>query len=298
MVLFSVILSPFRFFYFVTLITYAFTFFEYPFVLEVIAMKNVEQTTICEIVLKYPASIKVFESFGLDYCCKGNRNIDEACKDADLDSSEVIKELLQAIKKEPKEEFTFENKTLSEIIDYIYKTHHIYTRECIEMLTPLMERVVIKHGKHFPELVTLQQLYSKLSAELLIHMQKEDKILFPYIKMLETLAGTDLSLPKPHFGTVDNPIKMMINEHEACGELLQKMRTITNNYYIPENACTSFNILYTELHRLSKDLHIHIHLENNILFPQSIELESSLQSSIKADSHVSSCCKNYSLLEK
>ena len=145
----------------------------------------------------------------------------------------------------------------------------------IERLTPLMAKVVTRHGELHPELYELQSIFSALSASLLPHMQKEEMVLFPYIKMLSDSTEGKAPFAPPHFGTVENPIRMMMMDHDTDGERLRKMRSVTDDYALPEGACPSFTALYAGLEDLEKDLHRHIHLENNVLFPAAAKMERS-----------------------
>ena len=166
-------------------------------------------------------------------------------------------------------------ETASELIDHIIGTHHIFTVEEIERLTPLMEKVCQRHGEQHPDLFELQVVFSSLADSLIPHMRKEEAVLFPYIQMLESSLTGETPLSPPHFGTVSNPIQMMIVDHEADGARLRKMRHISSDYTRPEGACPSFTALYAGLQDLEKDLHRHIHLENNVLFPAAVNLERS-----------------------
>jgi regulator of cell morphogenesis and NO signaling len=159
------------------------------------------------------------------------------------------------------------------LIGYILATHHVFTVEEIERLTPLMAKVVTRHGDGHPELFELQALFSELTDSLIPHMRKEEHVLFPFIVELERAEKAKLPAPVPHFGTVKNPIRMMMAEHDTDGERLKKMRDITGDYSLPEGACPSFTALYAGLEDLERDLHRHIHLENNVLFPAAAALE-------------------------
>ena len=136
-----------------------------------------------------------------------------------------------------------------------------------------MDKVVTRHGEMHPELYELQSVFSALSASLLPHMQKEEMVLFPYIKMLSDRTENNAPFAPPHFGTIENPIRMMVLDHDTDGERLRKMRSVTDDYTLPEGACPSFTALYAGLEYLERDLHRHIHLENNVLFPAAAEME-------------------------
>ena len=162
------------------------------------------------------------------------------------------------------------------MIDYIVDKHHTYTRDEIEHLTPLMAKVAGKHGAQHPELYALEELFSELCADLSPHLMKEEQILFPYITELENFKTKQTKVPVSCFGTVKNPVGMMMREHDTAGEILRNMRLVSNDYKIPEGACPSYTALLTRLEAFEKDLHQHIHLENNVLFPKAIELENEI----------------------
>ncbi len=174
---------------------------------------------------------------------------------------------------EPKEFEWLKNTTFSDLIDYILKKHHTFTKDEIEHLTPLMAKVANRHGENHSELFELESVFNQLCDDLSQHLLKEEQILFPYIEELERSFSNQTSIPNSCFGTVQNPIRMMMMEHDTAGELLRKMREISNDYALPEGACPSYTALYNRLEAFERDLHQHIHLENNLLFPRAIELE-------------------------
>lgn len=231
--------------------------------------------TIREIALEMPATTRIFEELRIDYCCGGNTNFVAACEKANILPGlveEKISEVLETTGGQNEDELT-EQVSPARLIDLIIEKHHAFTRDEIERLTPLMEKVARKHGERHPELLDLQANFKRLAADLAPHMEREEVVLFPFIKNLEAAQITGSTAPLPPFGTVRNPIRMMSLEHDTAGELLKKMRKVSNDYTPPENACPSFQALYFGLEKLEKDLHRHIHLENNLLFPLAIALE-------------------------
>ena len=231
--------------------------------------------TIREIALEAPATTRVFEEFKIDYCCGGRRSIADACAAAGIDSAALMQRIGDAIKGGGGHDGDIvpEGLNPTELIDYIIAKHHVFTCREIERLAPLMAKVVTRHGEHHPELFELQTVFMLLSESLIPHMRKEENILFPYIQDLDTSVKLGRPAPMPHFGTVKNPIRMLVQEHDTDGDRLRKMREITNNYALPEGACPSYTALYAGLVDLEQDLHRHIHLENNVLFPAAAELE-------------------------
>jgi regulator of cell morphogenesis and NO signaling len=238
-------------------------------------MQNFTTKTIREIALEYPQTTRIFEEFKIDYCCGGRKPLEEACDAAGLDTKLVrqkIENAIDGVEENGKSQFP-EHKKAAELADYIVEKHHAFTRNEIARLTPLMEKVCRKHGVHHPALFDIRTAFRALADELMVHMKKEEMMLFPYIKVLAAVVSTNLPIAEPHFKTVRNPVRMMMSEHDAAGDFLRQMRGFSNDYTLPEGACPSFTALYFGLEELEKDLHRHIHLENNVLFPQALGLE-------------------------
>ena len=239
-------------------------------------MQELNTKTIREIALEYPQTVKVFEEFKIDYCCGGRKPLTEACENLGLDEKliwEKIESSVKGFEENVKAQDFPEHKKPAELVDYIVEKHHVYTREAVERLAPLMDKVCTRHGEQHEELFEIQKTFRLLSEELLAHMQKEEMVLFPYIKVLAAVVSTNIPVAEPHFQTVRNPVRMMMMEHDAAGDFLKQMRSLSKDYNLPEGACPSYTALYFGLQELERDLHRHIHLENNVLFPQAIELE-------------------------
>ena len=235
--------------------------------------------TVRDYAIVTPQTIPVFEKLGIDYCCGGNRPLEEACAAANLNLNEVLKALDTALA-EPVRPGDRELKagSLGELISHIVKTHHVYVRTQIPEVERLMEKVYSKHGANHPELAHIRSLFHGLGQELTTHLMKEENILFPYIeRMEESVLQHDPILPPP-FGTVANPVRMMEQEHDNAGLVLRALRDASQGYTPPADACTSFQALYTALANFEKDLHEHIHLENNMLFPRALQMESGANS--------------------
>lgn len=235
-------------------------------------MNQLSTKTVRDIALEAPATTRVFEEFKIDYCCGGRRSIEDAAASAGIDSA-VLLDRINAILEKPASEAYPEAMEPTALIGYILDKHHVFTATELERLTPLMAKVVMRHGDTHPELSQLQEVFTSLNASLTPHMQKEENVLFPFILELDNAAKNDLPAPFPHFGTVKNPIRMMMMEHDTDGDRLRKMREITNDYTLPEGACPSYTALFAGLEDLERDLHRHIHLENNVLFPAAAKLE-------------------------
>jgi regulator of cell morphogenesis and NO signaling len=242
-------------------------------------MNQTMDRTIREIALATPATTRVFEEFKIDYCCGGRRSITDACNAAGIDPAILTERIAEVISNQGTADTGQpEGKDPTELIGYIIAKHHVFTAQEVERLTPLMAKVVNRHGDNHPELAKLETIFTALAGSLLPHMKKEEGVLFPYIQMLEAAASGLTPAPMSHFGTVQNPIRMMMSEHDVDGERLRQMRELTGDYTLPEGACPSFTALYAGLEDLERDLHRHIHLENNVLFPAAAELESTVVS--------------------
>jgi len=228
------------------------------------------EKSVRELVLEKPAAARVFEKLGIDYCCGGNQSLVDACITAEVRMEKVIAALAKA---EPvPAERDWRGAPLSKLTQYIVDQHHSFTRDEIERLVPLISKVVSVHGDNHLELLQVQSLFRGIAQELTMHMRKEEQVLFPYIARIEEAGNSKSPLPPAMFGTVQNPVRMMM-EHESSGQALRKMREVTNGFIAPPDGCVSYQTLYRALEAFEKDLHNHIHLENNILFPRSVDLE-------------------------
>ncbi len=230
--------------------------------------------TVRDYAIETPQTIPVFEKLGIDYCCGGNRPLDEACAAANVNFDQVLKSLEAAIAEPARpSDRELRSGSLAELISHIVRTHHVFVRTQVPDIASLIEKVNSKHGVNHPELGNIRTVFHGLGEELMAHLMKEENVLFPYIeRMEESVIQRDPILPPP-FGTVANPVRMMEHEHDNAGIALRILRDASQNFTPPADACTSFRALYTALANFEKDLHQHIHLENNVLFPRAIEME-------------------------
>jgi regulator of cell morphogenesis and NO signaling len=231
-----------------------------------------EQTTLRTIALEEPSTIRIFENLHLDYCCGGNRPLAAACAEKGLDVSSVVSSLKDAatVKHFDRD---WSNIPCAELIDFIVGTHHAYVRAELPRLLPMAAKAARKHGPTHPELTQIHRQLEVLADELLMHLYKEEQILFPYIQGVERERAGDARAPEACFASVQNPIQMMIREHESAGALLDEMRATTGGFTPWEGACPTLTGLYYGLDLFEKDLHKHVHLENNVLFPKAIAME-------------------------
>ena len=238
-------------------------------------MSVTTEKTVRELVLEKPGAARVFEKLGIDYCCGGKQTLEEACRTASI----PIDEVLDALEVAPPSGQDFpksddwQTAPLAHLISHIKNTHHKYTREEIARLSPLFDKVSSVHGERHPELFELRATFQCLAQELATHMMKEEMVLFPYMERMEESVIQKQPILPPPFGTVQNPVTMMMHEHDSAGNALRTMRHQSADYAPPADACSSYQTLYKALSDLESDLHQHIHLENNILFPRAIEME-------------------------
>jgi len=230
--------------------------------------------TVRDYAIETPQTIPVFEKLGIDFCCGGNRPLDEACAAANLNMDEVVKSLEAAIAQPAKpSDRELQAGSLAELISHIVKTHHVFVRKEVPQIEQLLDKVFSKHGANHPELGHLRGLFKGLGQELMVHLMKEENILFPYIERMEESVVQHEPILPPPFGSVANPVRMMEHEHDDAGIALKAMREASEDYNPPADACTSFRALYAALAGFEKDLHQHIHLENNVLFPRALAME-------------------------
>ncbi len=231
------------------------------------------EKTVGELVSERPGRSRVFEEYGIDYCCGGKELLTDACAKKGVDLDEVSRELAQADAATVQEDgVAYDIMALDELVDHIVATHHAYLTKELPRLEAMSAKVAKVHGSSDARLSELAQVVDALSTELRSHMMKEERILFPIIRQL-THADT---LPSMHCGELANPIGVMEAEHETVAGALESMRRLTDGFAPPEWACNTYRALLDGLHELELDLHRHIHKENNILFPRALELEAAL----------------------
>ena len=233
-------------------------------------------STLQSIAVELPAATRVFEKLGIDYSCRGNRRLRDVCVGADLPVDQVLKSLEEAQKtasEDADELKNWNNESLADLIAHIVTRHHGFVREQLERLGPLSVKVLAIHGEQHPELGRIRQLFESLRHDMLEHLDKEEKVLFPYVVQIEAGASGERAVPQPPFSTLDAPVQKMIRDHDEVGGQLREIREVSNHFAVPRDACLSYRELYQGLEALEEDLHQHIFLENYILFPRAIKLE-------------------------
>jgi regulator of cell morphogenesis and NO signaling len=234
-------------------------------------------TTVREVALEMPEATRIFERLKIDYCCGGQKPLSEACAAAGVELGNVMQLLEAASQTETGEAaaLDFQRCSLTELINHILDKHHVFTVAEMARLETLTDKVISAHGENHPELRQIGSLFGQLCSDLKPHIFKEEQILFPYIIAMDESANQNRTAPIPPFGTVNNPIRMMMMEHDAAGGILRQLRAASSDYAVPPDGCASYQAFYQGLEAFEQDLHQHIHLENNILFPRAIELEAS-----------------------
>lgn len=239
-------------------------------------MELYARRTVAELVLENPSLIPAFEHLGIDYCCGGSHSLEDACRDAHVSLDQVTASVNAVPSLSPDAESTrdWASASLFELTDHIVERHHGFTRQALARLEELFVEVAAAHAERHPELREMRRVFGGLVEEMLQHMNKEERILFPYVVMLEDALRRHQPVAPPPFGTVNNPVRMMMQEHESAASALREIRKWGADYHLPADACTRWRLLYQSFQELEQDLHRHIHLENNILFPRALVLES------------------------
>jgi regulator of cell morphogenesis and NO signaling len=228
--------------------------------------------TVRELALKSPQAPRIFEKLGIDYCCGGGKPLELACAERNL----AVNDVLAALASQPESAAPsddFQKGSLAELIGHIVSTHHAFVKSETPRLQQLLAKVCAVHGQNHPELNQIRETFAGLGQELSMHLMKEESILFPYIAEMERSTVSGTAQRRAPFGTVKNPVQMMVMEHDSAGNALRAIREASHEFAAPEDACISYRTLYSALQEFEADLHHHIHLENNILFPRAIAIE-------------------------
>ncbi|MFN8287980.1 MAG: iron-sulfur cluster repair di-iron protein [Chitinophagales bacterium] len=219
----------------------------------------------------------VFKKYGIDFCCGGGKTLERVCADKNIPLNDLLTALAKVRANTTPAEEDFNSWQLDKLAAYIEFTHHSYVNENLFIITQYAQKVEKAHGQHNPEVIEIANIWHELSEELSVHMKKEELMLFPYIKKMQrALSETGNLNGLPPFGTVQNPVNVMFHEHDNAGILMERISVLSKGYVAPEYACNTYKVLYAKLKEFEADLHKHIHLENNILFPKAILLEQQL----------------------
>lgn len=239
-------------------------------------MTTLQDRTVAEVVTENIKAAHIFKKHGIDFCCGGGISIAKACEKAKVDPSILEAELVN-LDNAPDRASDYNSWKLDFLTDHIINVHHHYVEENSPLLLQYSKRVNHVHGHHYTELAEIESLVTKVVQTMAAHQRKEELILFPFIKKLVKAEREGTEVPPIHFGSVENPINMMEEEHEEAGEILRRISELSDNYTPPQGACNTYRAFYAKLDEFEQDLHHHIHLENNILFPKSLNLEKKLK---------------------
>lgn len=235
------------------------------------------ESIIGKIVAENYKTASVFKKYQIDFCCSGNRTISDATKKKNLNEEQLIEELQDAVSTKSGGEIDFKGFPLDLLADYIEKTHHRYVDAKINEITPYLNKIVIVHGKNHPELIEIEELFKESAQDLSAHLRKEELMLFPYIRQLVKAELNNGRRPETKLGNVTDYISLMEDDHSAEGERFRSISELTQNYNPPQDACNTYRVTFNLLQEFEDDLHRHIHLENNILFPKAIALTETLE---------------------
>ncbi len=239
-------------------------------------MNDLENKTISEIVREDYRTAKIFESYKIDFCCNGNKNFKDVVDAKKLDAEKISDELVTIKSQNNNDTIDYNSFALDLLADYIEKKHHRYIEEKTPDIKQYLAKLCNVHGDNHPELFEINKNFNESAGELAMHMKREELILFPYIRKMVSAIQKNEKVGPPPFGSVENPIQAMMSEHDVEGERFKKISQITNNYTVPDDGCNTYRVTFSLLKEFEEDLHLHIHLENNILFPKAIEQEKKL----------------------
>ena len=235
-------------------------------------MNITPDTSVGELVKLNFRTAQIFQANRIEYCCEGNKTISDACKEYDINPEQLIRQLEDLLSQKSSDSELLNNPELNEICTYIVKRHHAYVHENSRFLKSNFEKLFKMHGEQYPELLKIIELFNVFTEDFTLHMRKEEMMLFPYIHGLESAKKENSPLPKSPFHSISDPIVMMISEHLTEGQDFNKICELYENIRIPKDSCITYEVTYKQLMDFQNDLHIHIQIENNILFPRTIEL--------------------------
>lgn len=222
-------------------------------------------------------SAAVFTAHGIDFCCRGGRSLEEVCRANTLDPAVLTKEIEQALARDPSTADDPRTWPLAKLVDHIEEVHHRYVETRVPVLQQYLDKLCTVHGDRHPELFSIRDEFKGCAGAMVAHMKKEELLLFPFIKQLEKAKASGTPAPVPHFGTVNNPVRMMMEDHDAEGERFRRIDALSGGYVNPPDGCATYSTALNMLHEFEQDLHRHVHLENNILFPKAVALEEEIR---------------------
>jgi regulator of cell morphogenesis and NO signaling len=232
-------------------------------------MENIVQQSIASLVLKNHRIVPILEKYNIDFCCRGKKSLADACNEKGIGLSNILSEIGSVQNPENSRSMPFTEMSQSQLVNHIIVQHHYYVRKTMPVILAHLEKVAYKHGAHYAYMIKVMELFKEIQKEMEEHMQKEELILFPRIVEMEKAQNND-QLVAFNENYISGPISMMEMEHEIAGDKMFEIRGLTNNFDVPADACTTFRVCLSELKEFEEDLHQHVHLENNILFPRAL----------------------------
>lgn len=240
--------------------------------------RTLSSLSLAQIVNSNHKAASIFEKYHLDFCCKGKRSLEQACSEQQLPVSQIAGELENIFSNESSSAIIdFDKMNLTQLADYIVQTHHAYVKNEMPQIYAYLQKVASKHGDRHPELYKIFETFAAVKEEMDDHMKKEELVLFPRIKELQKLADNERGQLQLNIGYLQSPITVMEQEHDHAGNLLNDIRIFSDDYMPPQDACTTYRLCFASLKAFELDLHQHVHLENNILFPKAIEIFKELE---------------------
>ena len=225
-----------------------------------------------DLAIEQPSSVRVFERFGIDYCCGGRKPLEQVCAEQQISLPQILEKLAEAERAAPEPVEPWTTRSCADLVEHIVHQCHAPTRTELGRLDALSHKVRNRHGANHPELHQVEALVQQIANEMMPHMDKEERVLFPYIVALEQARQTGAPKPYAFFGSVAHPIATMMADHDIVGGALASIRELTHSFELPEGACPTYHALYTTLADFERLTHRHVHLENNVLFPRAIAL--------------------------
>lgn len=232
-----------------------------------------QEQSIGSIVAEDYRAAAVLTAYGIDFCCKGGRSVDEVCRTKHIDPADLARDIAAVLERDTRDGEDFKNWTLTRLAEHIEQVHHRYVEQRIPVLKSYLEKLCSVHGERHPELFEIRDEFKGCAGAMAVHMRKEELLLFPYIKQLEKAHQEGTTPATPQFGTVDNPVRMMMEDHDAEGDRFRRIKKLSWDYANPPDGCTTYSTALRMLQEFEEDLHKHIHLENNILFPRAVAME-------------------------
>lgn len=239
-------------------------------------MTTLSERTIADLVNEDYRRATVFKKHGIDFCCGGGKTLEAVCEKKGLPLEDMQHALAEVAAAPSNESMRPAGWSPDFLADYIVNEHHAYVRESVPLLQEFTLKVARVHGESNPDLIKIAMLVDELALELMQHMVKEEKLLFPYIRVLVAALENGRAQESPVFETIHNPIRMMEEEHDRAGEMMREIRRLSSDYTPPEHACNTYRVSFAKLEEFENDLHRHVHLENNVLFPKAVALEAEL----------------------